>query len=356
MANPFERDEGRGRMTDDEVARLSEEFADLTSSQLPLAPGLRATADEMRPGRLRSSLRSVADDLDRGVSVVEALDARGGRLPGHLRGLVAIGAKTGKIGEVLGRFVAYNHVGADLRRQLWIGMAYPLLALSIAVAIFAYICTALIPSFESIFRDFGISLPWLTIAILTVSHAFAVSWWMLVEVVIGLLAIWVLAFVLLSGPTRRALLAGVPVLGMVWRNTSLAEFCHLLALLLESEVPLGEALRLTGKGVRDASIDAACIATAHDVDGGLGFGQALARQPIFPTSLSRLIAWAEAHQSLPESLRMAGEMYEAGARVQAGYAGTVVAVFVILAILAVVVALVLGLFLPIITLIARLAG
>ena len=356
MANPFERDKGKGRMSDDEVARLSEQFADLTSAQLPLASGLRATADEMSRGRLWSSLRSVADDLDRGASVDEALAARGGRLPGHLRGLVAIGSKTGKIGEVLGRFVAYNHVGADLRRQLWIGMAYPILALSIAFGIFAYICTALIPSFENIFKDFGISLPPITIAVLNVSHLFAVSWWMLAEVVIGLLAIWVLAFVLLSGPTRRALLAGVPVVGVVWRNTSLAEFCHLLALLLESEVPLGEALRLTGKGVRDASIDAACVAAAHDVDGGLGFGQALARQPIFPKGLGRVLRWAEGHQSLPESLRMAGEMFEAGARVQAGFAGTVVAVFVVLSIMTAVVMLVLGLFLPLITLITRLSG
>ena len=108
------------------------EIAGLTAAGLPLAPGLRATAEEMPRGRLRSALESVADALDRGASVDEALAAQGAGLPAHLRGLIAVGTRTGKVSHVLGRFVAFNNVGADLRRQLLISLAYPLLSLAIA--------------------------------------------------------------------------------------------------------------------------------------------------------------------------------------------------------------------------------
>lgn len=356
MANQMDDREGRGRLSGDDVARLTGQVAGLTSARLPLAPGLRAAAEEMPRGRLRAALVSVSDRLDRGATVEEALAAEGSRLPGHLRGLVSAGAKAGKISEVLGRFVAFQDVGAELRRQLWIGLAYPFLSLAIAGAVLTFICSSLVPNFESIFRDFGVSLPWLTTAMLTVSHGFAASWRLVAVVLAGALAIWVLAFVVMSAPVRRALAGGLPVVGVVWRNTSLAEFCHLLALLLECEVPLGEALRLTGAGVRDAAVDGASNGVARDVDGGLGFAQALARQPVFPKSLAGLIGWAETHQSLPESLHMAGEMFEAGARVQGGFAGTVFAVVVVLSILVAIVVVVLGLFLPLITLITKLSG
>ncbi len=356
MASSSDRDAGKGRLSSDDVARLSQEFAGLTAAQLPLAPGLRATAEEMPSGRLRSTLRALADSLDRGASVDEALAEQGKRLPAHLRGLVAVGSKTGKISEVLGRFVAFNHIGADLRRQLWIALAYPTLALTIAFVIFTYVCTTIIPSFEGIFRDFGINLPFITIAILNVSHAFALGWQFLLAFVVGVALIWLFLFVFLDQPHRRALAAWIPVLGPVWRNTSLAEFCHLLALLLESEVPLGDSLRLTGEGVGDTTIDTASRAAAVDVNGGLGLGFALRRQRVFPASLARLLTWAETHQSLPESLRMAGEMFESGARVQSGFVATFIAVFVIILIILAITSLVLGLFLPLITLISMLSG
>ncbi len=356
MANPLEDREGRGELSGSDAARLTEQVAGLTSARLPLAPGLRAAAEEMPRGRLRSALGSVSDRLDRGASVDEALAAEGSRLPGHLRGLVSVGSKTGKIGDVLARFVAFQDVGVELRRRIWIGMAYPLLSLAFAVGVFTLIFTGLVPNFEAIFRDFGVSLPWITVAMIRVSHACAAGQYLTLGLLAGFPVIWLLAFVILGGPLRRTLAGGLPVVGVVWRNISLAEFCHLLGLLLECEVPLGEALRLTGGGVRDAALDGACKGVARDVDGGLGFAQALSRQPVFPRNLSRLIRWADTHQSLPESLHMAGEMFEAGARVQSGFAGSVVAVVVVLSIMVGIGLVVIGLFLPLITLISKLSG
>jgi len=46
-------------------------------------------------------------------------------LPEHLRGLVLIGARTGKMSQILGRLVSFLDVGTDLRRRLRMSMAYP---------------------------------------------------------------------------------------------------------------------------------------------------------------------------------------------------------------------------------------
>ena len=47
--------------------------------------------------------------------------------------------------------------------------------------------------------------------------------------------------------------------------TSLAEFFHLLGLLLESGIPLLEALKLAGDGIRDPDIKTTAERLAHDL-------------------------------------------------------------------------------------------
>lgn len=356
MANPRKPGDPAGPLSDDDVARMSEQIAGLTAAGLPLGPGLRAAAEEMPRGRLRSALNSVADALDGGATVDEAVAAQGKRLPEHLRGLVLVGSRTGKMSQVLGRFVALVGVGVDLRRQLFISLAYPFLSLALAAGVFVFICSTLVSSFENIFKDFGIPLPWATIALINFSHLFNQGSGLVFEVTIALVVFWVLSFVVLGRSTRRSLLSGIPVLGAVWRNSSLAEFCHLLALLLECEVPLGEAVRLAGGGVLDARIERSSRAMAVDLDGGMTLSQSVWRRPIFPKGLARLLRWAEGHQSLPESLHMVGEMFETRARAQAGFAGTLLAVLAFISVIAGISAVVVGLLVPLITLISKLSG
>jgi type II secretory pathway component PulF len=76
-------------------------------------------------------------------------------------------------------------------------------------------------------------------------------------------------------PWRNTVMCRLPVVGPLWRFTSWAEFCHLLAILLESEVSMPEALVLTGQGVQDADIDRACRAMARDVESGRSLSEAM---------------------------------------------------------------------------------
>lgn len=345
-----------GRLSNDDVVRLSEQIADLTGAGLPLASGLRATAEELPGRRLRAALNGIADALDRGSSVEEAVAEQGERLPDHLRSLVLIGTRTGNLSQVLGRFVAFSQVGVDLRRRLWLTLAYPAVALVAAAAVFTFLSTNLVGSFEHIFRDFGVSLPIMTVALLNLSRIFAISWALFFEALIVFFALLVLPRLFLNAATRRSFLSGIPVLGAVWKNSSMAEFCHLLGLLLECEVPLAESLRLTALAVLDTAVRRTGQSMSKDIEQGLPLSLSISRHRYFPKGFARVLKWAEGHQSLPQSLHMLGEMFEARARTQAEFAGTVIGVLTILSILSGVAFVVVGLFLPLIMLVSRLSG
>lgn len=358
--NPGER----GELSPDEAARLSERITGLSRSGLPLGPGLRALGEESPRGRFRSSLLRLADAMDRGVPLSEALDAQKGRIPEHLRGLIEGGLRTGRLGDLLGRFSAHANLTADLKRGVWLSLAYPAMALIVALGLFVLVEVYLVGRFEHIYRDFGVPLPVMTMVLIEISQVLRRAW----PVFVGLLVVVVLGALFLRFAMRRdkrkSLISRLPILGPLWRYTAWAEFCHLLALLLEAETPMPEAIRLAGKGVNNAVVERACEEMAREVERGASLSDALAgRAPearavrrSMPVGLSSLLKWAEGHSTIAEILRMAGEMFQARSGAQATFAGTVLAVFTVIGGMIGVGAVVLALFLPLITLISKLSG
>ena len=67
---------------------------------------------------------------------------------------------------------------------------------------------------------------------------------------------------------RRMLTGRLPLVGRIRRAASLAEFYHSLALLLESGLPMPEALRRTGEGLQDSDIEASVRADGQPDRGG----------------------------------------------------------------------------------------
>ena len=65
------------RLSAEETAELAARVSELTKAGLPLGEGLRALADEVPRRRLRRVLRTLADRLDAGMDLAEAIDPLG---------------------------------------------------------------------------------------------------------------------------------------------------------------------------------------------------------------------------------------------------------------------------------------
>jgi type II secretory pathway component PulF len=344
------------RLSTKDAAVLSEQIAGLTRAGLPLASGLQALGAELPRGKLRRMLGAVSRSLTQGASLDQAIAAQGTALPAHLRGLVLAGQRTGRTAEVLARFAGYVQIGAQVRRQLWLSLVYPVASIVLAVALLLFALIFLVSGFEQIFADFGIPLPLLSRGLIAVSNGIREKGYTLAEAGVVLGTIGVLAMVAFGPAVRRSVISRVPLVGPVWTWTSLAEFCHLLGLLLESEIPLAEAVPLAGAGVVDADIQAGARVITADLARGESLGKVIGRRSYFPAALGPIVAWAEQHQSLAEALHVLGEMFEGRARSQASFASMVFTALTVLLILFGVSAVVFGIFVPLLQMIQKLSG
>jgi type II secretory pathway component PulF len=338
-----------------ESAEFAGHLAALTRTGLPLPSGLRSLAAELPSRRLRGAMIAMAAGIERGESVDAALDDVSARFPAALRGLLLAGARSGKLADVLGQYVRYANIGASLRRRFWLAMAYPGFLLIALAGLYVFVCLSIVDAFRFILKDFGVEVPALTmvlfwmaditrdrgVEILTIAAAFGV---------IGF-AVWRFGM----GPAeRRMIVTGVPLFGPLLRWSSLAEFCHLTALLVESEMPLPEALELAGQGVGDAELARAGKGLRAAVEDGWTMTDALATWPHCPPGLVEVLADSEGRGDLAPALHLAGEMFEARALTQGGFLSTFFAALTLLIIVWGGGFIVTALYLPMIRLFLRL--
>jgi type II secretory pathway component PulF len=349
-------DREAGELSREDVADFARQLGGLARSGVPLHTALRALADEMPAGNLRSLFRAVSTNIARGMPLEEAIDQQSHRFPAHVRGLVLAGARSGKLGEILSEFSEHEESAADVQRRLWLNLSYPIILVVAACLLFVLLAKYIVKDFESIFTDFGLDLSDLTKNVIRASTAVnRLGPWIILGPLIAFLSLWMLERLALGAAAQRRLLVQMPLFGGLWKWSALAEFAHLLGVLVESEMPLPEAVILSGKGCHDPSLSEASERIAEAVANGQPLSHAITQRTEFPPGFAQMLHWAESSRSLPETLHMAAEIYESKARTHASVVGTVISVMTIILIVFGVVYVYAALFYPLYQLIERLS-
>jgi type II secretory pathway component PulF len=346
-----------GRLTKTEVVELVEQLAALSRAGMPLPAGLRAAANELVSPRLRSTFHDLANRIDSGVDLEDALASGGNKFPSELRGLVLAGSKSGRLTDLLSEFVRAANLGAELRRLFWSALLYPSILLIAVLVIVRFVCGIALQSVAIILKDFGVDQPANTKFLMILSAGIVDHG---TEVVLALFfipwVIWLTIWLTSTPAKRRRILCGLPLVGPILRFCSLTEFCHRLAMLLEAELPMPTALELAGSSVGDADVAEACRQMGRAVEAGEPFSKSVRLWDAFPAGLGQLFLWSEDRRTLPEALHMAGDLYESQARSQSSFARSVLSTMLLFFIFWWVGFAVAALYLPLISLISKLSG
>jgi type IV pilus assembly protein PilC len=135
----------------------------------------------------------------------------------------------------------------------------------------------------------------------------------------GLALLVAAAFLLGTGRTAAwvaRLLYRIPLIGPLWRLGRLVEFSRLMAVLLEQEVPLPEALCLSAAGLSDAYLAHGCLQVAEGVESGRSLAECLALQPQFPPGMIPLVEWGQRAQAMADAFRASAEMFQGRVQTQ----------------------------------------
>jgi len=294
-------------LNSNEAARLGQRVALVAASGLPLAAGLRAAARESGAGRVAAALNSLAVEVERGASLEDALSAAATRLPAHVRGLLVAAGRSGDLGGTLVELVEYQQVGRELMRSLWASLAYPLVIVGLAIAVFVLIMALVTGSFYQMFCDFGLTLPSTTALLMWLYRE---GGWVLLGLFLAAALVAAAIGLTTTKATRRRLCKAIPLVGPLWRWAGWAEWAGLMSVLVRRQVPLAEALRLAADGLRDADMGQMSLQLAEGVGQGQSLSQLAAVSRRLPSSLVPLLHWGERAGVLSEALAAGRAMFE----------------------------------------------
>jgi type IV pilus assembly protein PilC len=298
-------------MSPDDLIALNEQIAGMARAGLPLDQGLDGLARDMGRGRLRRVTQALADDLRAGHPLPEALERLKGQVPPYYANLVMAGVRTGRLPEVLSTLTAYARAVSSTRAVIIDALFYPAVVLALGLILFVLLAVFVLPQFDQIYRDFGMTLPWITECVLSIARDPVEN--VLRPLAIfggGLLVAWALFY--FTTPGRRArlwLVYRVPLVGTLIRAARMTAFTELLALLVEHEVPLPEAFRLAGRASSDPFMARKAERVHERLSSGVPLAEAFRGRGLVPEWIAWMAGVGEQRGGLAAALRHIASVY-----------------------------------------------
>ncbi len=307
---------------------LNDEVASLVRSGLPLEQGLLGMAEDT-PGRLGSVASSLARRLEQGATLTEALDAEGDLVPPVYRAVVEAGARSGRLASALEGLAEYARGYVEMRRMIGTSMLYPIIVISLAYALLIGFLVVLVPTFVSVFDEFRLPAVKGMRLIEPISDTVRV-WWPVgpVLLLVVLLAWWRTGRSWSFPGDGHGPLLWVPWLRDLVRLTTWSAFADLLALLIEHEVPLPNAISLAGRASGDAGLMQASSVLAAEVERG----ERTPETAGLPPMVAWLLKSGRGDSALVKALRQTAEGYKRRADLQAVFVRTTLPVLFLLAV------------------------
>jgi len=293
------------------LAATTRQLATLLEGGLPLAEALAAVGDEEESPLLCRALGKVRDEVIQGSSLHEALSAEGNLFPEIYVQMAKIGENSGNLHLAMGRLADFLEERARLKGRIMAAMAYPVLMTLVGSFVLLFLVAYVVPQVTRMLEDLGQALPWPTRLLIGFSDFLGSFWWLL------LLALF------LAGESFRRFRAteggmtvlsraslSFPLLGKLNVLSVTAFFSRTLGTLLQSGIPLLNALEITGGMAGNRIVREALTVTAGCVREGEGLAPPLKRAGIFPATLVQMTAAGEKSGNLDEMMLRVASTYE----------------------------------------------
>ena len=245
-----------GNVKTKNLCQFTRQLSTLQDAGLPLLRSLQILEQQQKPGKLKSILLQVVEDVESGSSLSDSMSKHPKAFDKLYSKMVAAGEIGGVLDVILQRLANFMEKSERLKARIKGAMIYPICVIVVAVLIVTGIMYFVIPKFEEIFNDFEVQLPGLTLWLIEASLWVAGTPKEGEQAIPGF--VWIISSPFLifffmkilrrTGPGRAVtdiIRMKVPVIGPLVMKTSVARFTRTLGTLVAAGVPILEAVLIT---------------------------------------------------------------------------------------------------------------
>ena len=180
-----------------------------------------------------------------------------------------------------------------------------------SVGVLIYFVVGIVPTFASIFKDFDMDLPALTLLILGISNAIRNHVWLLI---FGFAAIIVAFYLFISTPVGKRMWhtfhLKVPIFGDFISNIYYEKILSSMATLLNSGVSIINVLNVMENAFAgNVIIRDGIVAAKRDVSSGKSISESFRKTGVFPGLMTEMMLMGEESGRLPNIMETLSKFY-----------------------------------------------
>jgi type IV pilus assembly protein PilC len=311
---PKKRRGAGGKVKVKAITQFARQLSTLQDAGLPILRSLRILEEQQR-GTFKRVIGYVADDIEGGSTLSEALGRHPRAFDRLLVSMVAAGEAGGVLDLILSRVADFMEKAAKLKARVKSAMIYPCVVLTAAFLILLGLMLFVVPQFESALTEMteGKSLPKITRVVLAVSGwiAFHYGWAVLLGVPFA--TVFTLRFVRRFRPGRYVLDSiklRMPVVGQLTSKVSVTRWTRTLGTLISAGVPILDAINVTRETAGN-EVYAKMLGNVHNsIRQGDTFAAPLRQSKTVDLIVSNMVAVGEETGDLDKMLLKVADNYD----------------------------------------------
>ncbi len=340
-----------------ELAIFTRQFSVMIDAGLPLVQCLEILASQQENKPFAKALSEVRGSVEAGSTLANGMRLFPKIFDTLYANMVEAGETGGILDAILQRLSAYIEKAVKLKRAVQSALIYPIAVLLIAGGVIFLLLWKVVPIFANLFAGLDVTLPLPTRIVIGLSNAIGV--FALPMIFGGAIGVWGLKRYYATQGGRMMIdriVLKLPLLGNLMRKIGVARFTRTLGTLITSGVPMLEAMDITARTSGNAVIEEAILKVRSAVETGRTIVDPLRETGVFPNMVVQMIGVGEQTGALDSMLGKVADFYEDEVDAAVGDLLTAMEPMIILILGVVVGGVVISMYLPLFSLIGKLAG
>jgi len=294
-----------------EVLFFSSQLSLMLDIGTPLNVALNTIKEQTENPAFKDVIQDMIQAVVEGRQLSDAMKEHPKVFDGLFVSMVTAGETGGFLKKILDRIVELQEKSQVLKTQLRTALTYPAVLCVVATLVIIFILVYVLPKFAVVFEGKESILPFTTRFLLAMSASLKEYWWIYIISSIG--TALCLKFFKESTPGQvlidRFSVSG-PLVSKLCNKIYTCQLLRTLGNLMESQVPLLEALGVTRRTINNRYFRQFIDKIVEHVHGGGKFSQPFATYPYTLESVKQMVATGEEAGNLPKVMLRLAEFYD----------------------------------------------
>lgn len=293
-----------------DLSFMCRQISTMLTSGITLVKALSILVSQQENKKMKAVLTELFDDVQRGKSFSEALQAQGNAFPNLFVSMVAAGESSGNLDMIMQRLSNHYDKENKTNNKIRSAMTYPMVLGAIMLVIVIALFTFIIPTFAEMFSDPD-EIPALTKIMLAISDSMVNYWFLYLGGIVGLV---IIVRTLKRVPSVKLwwdkTKCRIPKAGKLICTIYTSRFAHTMSSLFASGMQMVECIQKSEQVLGNSYISKEFETVIENVKQGESFSSALSRTGIFDGIFTSVIYVGEESGTLDDILEKTADYYD----------------------------------------------